>query len=142
MDNETIVLINNEGLYNENQLEKLFALKALKKNPGILGNVHTFQCLCYVLNGIKPNVTSFEPVTLLNIVKAVNELKMGEDFDWHDEIRQYIAHLAFEEGWINLPEILKFSQEQLDELNCEFEMDEDIQKMQELKHEAVKRYLQ
>jgi len=142
MDNETIVLINET--MNEGQLEKLFALKALKQNPGILGNIHTFSKLMEVLNNVKPSVDLFEPINLLCIAKGVKELNLPKDFDWHDEIRWYTSNIAHEEGFLQLPEILNFAQDQLDELNNYFdynELNEDQKKIQEMKHLAIKKYL-
>jgi len=140
LDNETICLIN-EGRYTENEMEKIFALKALESNSGILDNVHTFSKLMQVMNNLKPSVETFEPISILVIAKGIKELRLQEH-DFNNEIKFYIAHIAFEEGWIKLPEILNWAQEELDELSFEFELDEDITKMQELKHKAVERYLQ
>jgi hypothetical protein len=137
LENDTIVLLNDGRLY-ENQLEKIFALQALKSNPGILGNVFTFEKLVYVLNGFKPNIDILEPSTILHIAKAVKLL--GEQ-NWHREVKKYIAEIAFEEGWCQLPDILKFAQDELDEISNEVKLDIDQQKMQDLKHKAVERYL-
>ena len=137
LENDTIILLN-EGRLNENQLEKIFALRALKSNPGILGNIFTFEKLVYVLNGFKPNVDILEPSTILHITKAVKLL--GEQ-NWHREVKKYIAVLAFEEGWVKLPDILKFAQDDLDEISNKVELDEDQAKVQHLKHLAVERYI-
>lgn len=141
LDNETILLINNEKL-NENQLEKLFALKALKENPSILDNVFSFEKLVYVLNDIKPNIDFFEPPTILHIAKAIKFLsEQYPDHQWHFEINQYIAHIAHEEGWVSLPAILSFAQDALKELHKNTEFDEEQLKIQNLKHKAVEKYL-
>lgn len=137
MDNETAVLIN-DGKLNENQLEKIFALKATKANPGLLGNVFAFEKLVYVLNDLKPNVDIFDPPTILHIAKAIHLL--GEQ-DWHIEVKKYIAHLAKEEGWVYLPEVLSFAQPELDEISHSVELDEDQQAVQNMKHHAVRKYL-
>lgn len=142
LDNETILLINEK--LNESQLERIFALKALKENPLILDNVFTFEKLVYVLNDIKPNVDFFEPPTILHIAKAIKFLlEEYPDHKWHFEINQYIAHIAHEEGWVILPTVLSFVQEALTELqkNKEIELDAEQLKIQELKHKAVEKYL-
>lgn len=141
MDNESVVLINEK--LTELQLEKLFALKALRENPGILGNVFSFEKLVYVLNGCKPNVDVLEPPTILHVAKAIQFLNKNysDNLDWHTEIKKYIACIAHDEGWHTLPEILNFAQNDLDELQKNVELDAEQQKFQELKHKAVKEYL-
>ena len=138
MENDTIVLINNNRL-SENQLEKIFALRALKANPELLENVFSFEKLVYVLNGDKPNITMFDPPTILHIAKAI---KILGECTYHPEIEKYIAALAFEEGWVKLPEVLSFAQDDLDELLNDVELDEDQLAMQNLKHKAVLKYLE
>lgn len=137
IDNETIVLLN-DGRLSELELEKQFALNALQHNPGILSNPITFEKLCFVLNDIKPNMETFEPPCILVIAKALKHLK----HDWNNEIIQYIAHIAHEEGWHRLPDNLKFAEEALKELQEEIELEQDEERMQELKHIAVKKYLE
>jgi hypothetical protein len=141
MDNETIILLS-EGAHSEQQLEKIFALKALQENPGILGNAFTFEKLCYVLNDLKPNVIALEPPTILHIAKAVQFLeKQFPNHNWHPEIKQYIAAIAWEEGWVSLPGLLSFAQHELDMLHQNLDLDDDQKQLQTLKHEAVERYL-
>jgi hypothetical protein len=137
MENDTIVLIN-DGKLTETQLERIFALRALKNNPEILENVFTFEKLVYVMNGLKPNVDIFDPPTILHIAKAVHELHLT---DLNFEIRMFIAHIAFDEGWVTLPKVLSFAQPELDELSNEIELDEDQQAMQNMKHKAIEKYL-
>ena len=137
MDNETILLINDNKL-TEIQLERIFALKALNENPGILENVFTFEKLVYVMNGLKPNVVMFDPPTILHIAKAVRALDLK---DLNSEIKKFIAHLAFEEGWFDLPGVLSFAQPELDEISNRIVLDEDQKVMQKLKHKAVEKYL-
>ena len=138
MDNETIVLIN-EGKYTELELEKIFALKALKANPTILDNPISFEKLCSVLNDIKPNMETFEPASVLMLAKALSIIK---EHEWNNEIIQYIAHVAHGEGWLDLPKELKFAEPALKALQIDIEeLDEDALKLQELKHKAVERYL-
>jgi len=139
MLNDTMVILNNEKLL-ETQLEKIFALKALKENPGILGNVFSFEKLVYVINGQKPNVDALELCSILMIAKAIKILGL-EHYDWHSEVKKYIAAIAHDEGWVDLPEILKFAQPELSELHKHTELNEDQTKMQELKHQAVEKYL-
>jgi hypothetical protein len=138
MLNDTAVLIN-DGKLSEIQLEKIFALKALKSNPGLLGNVFSFEKLVYVLNGVKPNVDIFDPPTILHIAKALHILGIKEE--WHTEIKKYIAHLAKEEGWVYLPKVLDFAQPELDEISHSVELDEEQKAIQKLKHQAIEKYL-
>lgn len=137
MENDTIVLIN-DGKLTETQLERIFALRALKNNPEILENVFTFEKLVYVLNGLKPNTDIFDPCTILHISKAVKELGIE---NLNLEVKYYIAHLAKEEGWFKLPGVLSFAQPELDELSNDIELDKDQKDMQELKHKAIEKYL-
>jgi hypothetical protein len=142
MDNETIVLINDNKL-SEQELEKVFALKALQENPGILGNVFAFEKLCYVLNNLKPNTTALQPPTILHLAKAIQFLqKEYPEHHWHREVKEYIAQIALDEGWYLLPSILNFAQKELDAISYKKEeLDEDQKKLQELKHLAVNKYL-
>ena len=136
-DNETLYLELHKTK-SEQELEKLFALKALKDNPLILENVLSFEKLCYALNHIKGNFNAFEPASLLMIAKTIKDINHK---DFNNEIKQYIAHIAWSEGWINLPEILSFSQNELDSLNNKHELDEEQKQIQAMKHNALDQYL-
>lgn len=140
LDNQTIVLINDK--LSEQELEKLFALKALKSNPSILENFYSFEKLVYVLNNLKPNVDVWEPPTILMFAKAVQILNNLEYNVNHPEIKEYIAQIAHNEGWVNLPDILKFAQPELNNIQPEaVKLDEEAKKLQEAKHLAVVEYL-
>jgi hypothetical protein len=144
--NESIMLINGEseeGL-SELALEHHFALKALEENPGILGNYLTFEKLVYVLNGMKPVVDVWEPPTILMIAKAIKYLQKIEQLpnEWHGEVVEYIAQIAHEEGWVDMPEVLQFAQKELKALQPqELDLDEEAKKNQAMKHEPVIQYL-
>lgn len=139
-DNETLVLINE--VMSESDLEKFFALKALKANPTILDNVYTFEKLCYVMNGEKPNVDFWDPPNSLQIAKTIKSLDLKE-YNWNNELRYFIAHILYDEGWVTPPVELDFITSELNELQSDdFELNEDGRKLQELKHKAVKRYLE
>ena len=141
MDNETIVLID-DGKTPEAKLERLFALKAIKHNPELLDNPMVFEKLCFVFNDIKPNMESFEPPCILVIAKAMQILGQIKT-SWNNEITQYVAHIAQEENWVRLPDILIFAQEALEDLQSDYGiLDEDQKLMQSLKHNAVKHYLE
>jgi hypothetical protein len=142
LDNESIIIISN-GKLSEIELEKIFALKAIKANTRILDNVLYFEKLVYVLNGIKPNVWSFEPVTVLHLCKAFEFLhKEFPKRTWNREVLEYIAHIAFEEGWHTLPTQLAFAQNALNILGNGVTLDEEQIELQKLKHQAVGMYLQ
>ena len=81
---------------SENELEKLFALKALKNNSGILDNVHTFSKLMEVFNNLKPTVNSFEPINLLVIAKGIKTLG-PQEHEWHPEIKKYINYRLYKD---------------------------------------------
>lgn len=142
LDNETIVLINDK--YSEEELEHLFAVKALNANPSIIENIFVFEKLCYVLNGLKSNVDTFEPPSLLQISKAVKFIneKFDNDMLYNREVHEYIAHVAHDEGWYKLPDILLFAQPELDDLHKNHELDNDMMEIQKLKHLAVSKYLE
>lgn len=141
MDNETILLINETK--SEDELELIFALKALKENSLILENAFTFEKIVYVLNKIKPNVTYLELPNILMIAKAVQYLNKNynDNIEWHPEIKMYIAYIAKEEGWVKLPKILSFADHELSLLNINIELDEEQKILQDLKHKAVEMYL-
>ncbi len=136
-DNETLLLINEK--LSEIQLERVFALKALSVNPEILDNPVVFEKMVYVLNEIKPNFEAFNPPTTLQVAKAASMLGSRT---WHPDIVKYIAHIAHEEGWVEMPSILSFANEELKSLHAgDYTLDEDQQKVQYLKHKAVELYL-
>lgn len=143
MDNETLVLVNNESRYSESDLEKLFAYKAVEANPDILDNPFVFEKFVYVCNDIKPNTDFFEPPTVLHIAKAISTMKkLRPEHLWGHEIKGYIAFIAHDEGWVNLPEPLSFAQHPLELLWPERpELDKEQEELQSLKHLAVKMYL-
>lgn len=142
LDNETIVLINDK--YSEEELEHLFAIKALRANPSIIENIFIFEKLCYVFNKLKSNVDTFEPPSILQIAKAVKYIKenFDENIEFNREIKEYIAHIAHDEGWYKLPDILLFAQPELDNLHKNHELDNDMMEIQKLKHLAVSKYLE
>lgn len=147
MDNDTILLQYGDKL-SDKQAEELFAVKALKANPSILQNPFAFEKLCYALNGLKPDFGIIEPANILMVSKAIQKIlsilqpKENETLFNH-EIIGYIAHIAHEEGWIQLPSILNFAQHNLEELNKnKKELTEDEQKLQDFKLKAVNKYLE
>ena len=142
-DNETIAFIAN-GRFEEGKLEKMFALKAFKSNPYILENAFIFEKFVYACNELKSSAESFEPASILQICKAIDIVKKERPhFLWNNEVIWYIAHIAHNEGWVApLPDILSFVNSALKELErFQGELTPEQQKMQELKHLAVKMYL-
>ena len=113
-------------------------MKAIHANPGLLDNAFVFEKICYALNHTKPNVEYFEPASILQIAKAISKLPLHT---WNNEIKQYVAHIARQEGWVTLPKILLFAQHDLEMLSSSVELDEDQKKVQQLKHLAVEKYL-
>lgn len=120
-DNETIIL-NNPNLSSE-ELEELFAIKALVVNPNaVLQNVMGFEKFCFAVNGIIPNVEVVDIPNLLMVAYAVQKseqvlkrkLVLIEPAD-HMTIC-YIANIAWDEGWVVLPSILSFAQKELNKL--------------------------
>lgn len=143
MDNETFIFANNSSRYSEGDLEKLFAFKAIESNPYILDNPFVFEKFVYVCNGIKPNVDYFEPPTILHIAKALQTAKhLRPEHLWGHEIKMYIALIANDEGWVNLPDPLKIAQGTLESLWREKPtLDDEQKELQRLKCLAVKMYL-
>ena len=143
-DNETIALIADDR-FDEGKLEKMFALKAFKANPYILENAFIFEKFVYACNGLKSNATTFEPASILQICKAIDTVKKERPhYLWNNEVIWYIAHIAHDEGWVSpLPDILSFANSALKELErFHGELTPEQQKMQELKHLAIKMYLE
>lgn len=143
LDNETILLFNNNEL-SEDKLEKIFALKALNENKSLFeNNWFAFEKLSNVLNDIKPNINILEPISILQASKAIKILTSKFEFSPGQEVRQYIAYIAHEEGWTKLPDILNLCQNELDLLQPQnIELDDEQMKIQNLKHMAVKKYLE
>jgi hypothetical protein len=121
MDNETIILLHPD--LPDEDLEELFATKALYNNPNaILQNVMAFEKFCFAVNGEIPNPDAVDIPNVLMMACAVKKaekilhrkLLFSEPAD-HTTI-VYIAHVAFDEGWVILPDILQFAQHELDKL--------------------------
>lgn len=143
LDNETILLFNNNKL-SEDKLEKIFALKALNENKSLFeNNWFAFEKLSNVLNNIKPNINILEPISVLQASKAIKVLTSNFEFSPGQEVKQYIAHIAHEEGWAKLPDILNFCQNELNLLQPQsINLDDEQMKIQNLKHIAVAKYLE
>ena len=125
MDNETLILLHPNS--TDEELEELFAIKALIKNEqGILQNVMAFEKFCFAVNTIIPNPEVVDIPNVLMIAYAVKKaekvlnkkLLFLEPAD-HTTI-VYIANVAFDEGWVLLPDILYFAQHQLDKLTTPY----------------------
>ena len=120
-DNETIIL-NNPGT-SDQDLEELFAIKALINNPNaILQNVVAFEKFCFAVNGLIPDPEVMDIPNVLMVAYAVKKIEevlkkkliLIEPAD-HFTIC-YIANVAYDEGWVILPELLHFAQHELDKL--------------------------
>ena len=121
LDNDTIALEYADKLSRE-ELEKLFAIKAVVSNPSIVNNVMVFEKLCLALNGVIP---SFEHVEMPNTLMVCGALKVLKDNDidiknLSETVKKYIACIAFDDGFVVLPEIAKFAQSFLDRLVSDF----------------------
>jgi hypothetical protein len=119
-DNETIIL-NNPDLSDE-ELEELFALKALHHNYDVITNVMAFEKFVFAVNGIIPN---FERVDIPNLLMVASALKKAErvlqrqlKFEEPNEhtTKVYIAHIAHEDGFVIMPRCLSFAQEELNKI--------------------------
>ena len=124
-DNETIIL-NHPGLKDE-ELEELFAIKALMVNPNaVLQNVNAWEKFCFAVNGIIPNTDAVDIPNVLMVACAVQKAEtalhrkmlMTEPAD-HTTI-VYIANVAWDEGWVILPDLLHFAQKELDKLTSDY----------------------
>jgi len=124
-DNETIIL-NNPHLKDE-ELEELFAIKALAVNPNaVLQNIMAFEKFCFAVNGIIPNEEAVDIPNLLMVGYAVkkaeevlNKKLLFEEPADHTTI-VYIANIAHYDGWVLLPPVLSFAQHQLDKLTTPY----------------------
>ena len=112
LDNETIAL---DSTLSRVELEELFAMKAVLGNPDIVNNVCVFEKLCFALNGEIPSFEVINIPTTLMIAGAVHKLKHKE---YSEQVKKYIACIAYEEGWVILPRSLSFCQRELDRLTC------------------------
>ena len=124
MDNETIIL-NNPSLTDE-QFEELFAMKALAINPNaIITNVMAFEKFCFAVNGIIPNPEAVDIPNVLMIAGAIQKIesflnkKLTFSEPSEHTVACYIAHVAFDEGWVILPNILSFAQNELNKLTSD-----------------------
>ena len=132
----------------EHEMERVFAEKAIRGNPHeVLDKVLAFEKCVYVFNNLKPDFTTFEPLGTLCNARAVKEiLGIVPDWKFHREIRHYLAYIAWQEGWVRMPDILSFAQRELDDITpgstWNIGLDDEQQKLQALKHAAVKKYLE
>ena len=124
-DNETLIL-NNPNSTDE-ELEELFAIKALIINPQmILSNVMAFNNFCWAVNDIIPNVEAFDPPNLLMVAHAIQKIEevLGKKplfLEPHEHTTiVFIANIGFDEGWVILPSILYFAQKELDKLTSDY----------------------
>jgi hypothetical protein len=124
-DNETVIL-NNPGT-SDQDLEELFAIKALIHNPDmILGNILAFEKFCWAVNGITSSPEIFDPPNLLMVAYAI---KKAEEvlhkkllfIEPHEHTTLvFIANIAYNEGWVVLPSVLSFAQHQLNKLTTPY----------------------
>ena len=124
-DNETIIL-NNPHLKDE-ELEELFAIKALVINPNaIIQNVMAFEKFCFAVNGIIPNPEAVDIPNVLMVAYAVKKAEevLGRKLLFTEPSDHtcivYIANIGFYDGWILFPKILSFAQHQLDKLTTPY----------------------
>jgi hypothetical protein len=142
MDNETILLaLPDRG---EGDLERVFVEKAIRERPAaVLSNALAFEKAVYVFNGLKPDFGTFEPLNTLCNAKGVNEiLKIVPEWEFNREIAQYLAYIAWGEGWVEMPSVLSFAQRNLDQIGEKRNLTDEEESLQTLKHEAVNKYLE
>lgn len=138
--NETLLLLMPRR--SEEQMERFFAEKAILKNPKILDNVLSFEKVVYAFNDLKSDFETFEPLPILCYAKACHQLgTIVPNWVANLEIKYYLAYLAFDEGWLEMPDQLKFANEQLKLLYPEKKLDAEQVKLQDLKHRAVRQYV-
>lgn len=125
LDNETIILNNPDA--SDEELEKIFAIKALVGNPaGVLQNVMGWEKFCFAVNNIIPNPEAVDIPNVLMIAHAVQEAEqvLNKKLLFNEPTEHmtivYIATVAFDEGWVILPRILNFAQNELNKLTSDF----------------------
>ena len=121
LDNETIYLEFRDKMSRE-ELEELFASKAISQNPGMANNVMVFEKLCLALNGVIPSFDHVEEPSMTMVCGALVKMKkLGIDVTLLSEtVKKYIACVGYNDGFVILPRIASFSQSFLDRLTSDY----------------------
>lgn len=114
-DNETI-LLEMWGKGSREDLEKLFAMKAVIGNPDIVNNVMVFEKLAIALDGQIPSFEHVEYPTALQVINAVVRLRKSKIVPESEMVKKYIACVLFDDGFVIAPKPVAFVQKQLDAL--------------------------
>ena len=120
LDNETIYLEQRDKMTRE-ELEEVFASKAVAGNPDIVNNVMVFEKLCLALNGVIPSFEHVEEPSLTMVCGAIKKMRqIGVDTTiLSEQVKKYIACVAFHDGFVVLPRIIHFAQSFLDKLTSD-----------------------
>jgi len=144
VDNDAILLALPDR--PEADLERVFVEKAIRGNPGaVLSDVLAFEKAVYAFNGLKPDFGTFGPLNTLCNARAVHEIrKIAPEWEFNSEIARYLAHIAWGEGWAEMPDALSFAQPELDGISARpaSRLTDEERKLQSIKHLAVKKYLE
>ncbi|MDD2661797.1 MAG: hypothetical protein PHY54_19285 [Methylococcales bacterium] len=92
--------------------DKFMAVRGAHRINDFYSNYRSFEILTNALNGIIPDFTYVQPVTIPQILNAVEIFKqIRNDDEYNPEVKAYIKTIANQEGYAVLPEELHFVEE-------------------------------
>lgn len=108
----------NSNITEEN-LEKLFALQVMHSNDLFWTDESVFEKICLALTGMSPDFHLRQDLNIAQITKAVYLACFVKQQEYSYEVKVHIAARAHMEGYLVLPNELKFAQEPLDKMQPE-----------------------
>jgi len=106
---------------NEENKNKIMAVRVLIGSSLFWTEWEVFEKVVAAFNDRVPIFRMKEDVSLGEIAYTVSVANKIRDRDYGGEIEAFVAAEAFEEGYVKLPEVLSFAQEDLDELSKDTE---------------------
>ena len=105
------------GTYpNDEAKNKLMAAKTIMANDYFWQEWEVFEKACSAFNDRIPTFSSMEELSVAEMAWGVQVASKLKDRTFGNEVQAYVASRAHEEGYVLLPEVLKFAQRYLDAL--------------------------
>lgn len=101
---------------NEESKNKLMAIKVVMANEYFWNEWEVFEKVCTALNSRVPVFQTMDDLSIGELALAVHLVSKLKRRPFGIEVKAYVASEAQEEGYVMLPEVLSFAQEQLDSL--------------------------
>jgi hypothetical protein len=101
---------------NEESKNKLMAIKVVMANEYFWQEWEVFEKICVAFNSRVPIFQTMDDLSIGELALAVHLVSKLKKRPFGIEVKAYVASEAQEEGYVMLPEVLSFAQEQLDSL--------------------------